>query len=232
EDRTIAKKIKKVKFLDEKSFFKVLDGENLEKNVDFFKKEFYTTKEDLKIKYEKITELRTMVYRVPKIEKENNKLNIKTNELFEKDIFVFDKDFSFYFLIKVPEEIKEKIKIALKSIEGIGGKRSSGYGEVEMKEITNNYKNFIKRLKERTNENEGFLLNSVLANEDIEGIQYNIIEFGGYFDLTNNNPLVPKPQLFYFEEGSNIKVISKIKNKEEKFKGLPLFIYKNPWVVK
>jgi len=231
ENRTLMKELKKLSFVD----FEIIkewvekfnkEGEKIPINSGNIKNRFYS-KEKIEINIIKTTELKTLVYRIPKLE--NNE--IKTNELFERDIFIFDDNFSFYFLIKTPKEIKEKIREAIITLEGIGGKRSSGYGHFKIKEIEN--KELIDFLNKEPKGEELMLINSILFSEEIEPSSYTITEFGGYFDVTNKNPNQPKPQLFYLEEGSFIKnnKIENIVNEEKEFKGNELFIYKKPWVV-
>ena len=230
-DRTLMKNLKKLTFIE----FEILkewsekynkEKESMPLDRDKIKGIFYSD-EDVRNFFTRTTELKTMVYRVPI--KEQNKT--KTNELFERDVFIFNENFSFYFLIKVPKEIKEEIKKTILSIEGIGGKRSSGYGQFEINIINN--KVITNFLNKEVKGNEGMLINSILLNHEINPISYTLVEFGGYFDISNKNPLQPKPQLFYLEEGSFIenKNLDNIKNKEERFKENKLFIYKKPWVI-
>ncbi len=233
-DRTTIKKLKKLAFIEFDILKEWVEKHNKkEKALTLDEKKinslFYSN-EKIENPFIKTTELKTMVYRIPIKEKDKTKTT-KTNELFERDIFIFNKNFSFYFLIKVPTEIKEKIKKAITSIEGIGGKRSSGYGQFKIEEIKND--SIVEFLNNTVDNEEGMLINSVLLDKEIEPISYLLTEFGGYFDITNKNPSQPKPQLFYLEEGSFIKNknLEKIKNKEKTFMENELFIYKKPWVV-
>lgn len=229
DDRTLMKKLKKISFID----FEIIkewvekynkEEEKIQINQENIKGLFYA-KKSVEIPFNRITELKTMIYRMPKVEKDK----LKNNELFEKDVFVFNENFSFYFLIQVPKEIKSEIKKVIETLEGIGGKRSSGYGYFEIKEIKN--EELIKFLTKTSNDENLMLVNSVPLIEELEPLSYTIVEFGGFFDITNKNPKQAKPQIFYLEEGSFIKNKGKITNEEKEFRGNKLFIYKKPWVI-
>ena len=236
ENRTLLKKLKKLSFIDFKTFKEWLETGKEEEAIklkeDNIKKEFYT-EEEIEVPAKKTLELKTLVYRRPLIRNGE----IKNNELFERDVIIFDEKFSFYFLIEVPEKIEDKIKRTILNLEGIGGKRSSGCGHFKVKEINN--KEIIELLGNK--KNEGILLNSVPATNELEPEHYLIVEYGGYFDITSKFPNKLKPQLFYLDEGSFVKLKENIKNKEIKLKVSKvsnkreefneLFIYKRPWVV-
>ncbi len=236
-DRSLVKLLKKLSFVDFDTFRKWLENnkkgieikeDEIKKLGNKIKKGFYSG-EGVFPNFEVITELKTMIYRFPKIEKTGEKEEVKTNELFERDVFIFNKNFSFYFLIKIPEEIIEDVKLTLENLEGIGGKRSSGYGNFKVKNITTDYKEIVEFFSKE--KEEGVLVNNILLNNKISHLGYTLVEYGGYFDITNDNPQTPKPQLFYLEEGSIVKIKENTKNFEETLKGNKLFIYNNPWVI-
>ena len=254
ENRTLTKKRKKIKFVDSKTFKEVfLEGKEIElndKTEKHIKSSFFAQYEDFNdynLPYEEITELKTLIYRFPKSQDGET----KNNELFERDVVILTNNFSFYFLLNLPKidnkEFQEKIEQAIKFIEleGIGGKRSSGYGQFKVN-ISENIPKEIEFLKEERE--KGILLNNILFSKELvnnlnkeEG--YQIIEYGGYLDLTNIIPTIPKPQLFYFEEGSVVDIEGKILNnihkmfaykekwEKENKEGFELSLYNNPWVI-
>ena len=64
-------------------------------------------------------------------------------ELYNIEVFRFNEKSGLYFIVQLPKEWKEKFENVLESLSltGIGGKRTSGYGQFEVRELeTEDYK--------------------------------------------------------------------------------------------
>lgn len=58
-------------------------------------------------------------------------------ELYNVEVFRFNKDTGLYFIVQLPEKWQEKFENVLESLSltGIGGKKSAGYGQFEVGEL-------------------------------------------------------------------------------------------------
>ncbi len=68
-------------------------------------------------------------------------------ELYNVEIFRFNKDSGLYFIVQLPEKWQEKFENVLESLSltGIGGKKSAGYGQFSITKNKENGYQLIKR---------------------------------------------------------------------------------------
>lgn len=116
-------------------------------------------------------------------------------ELYNIEVFRFNKDSGLYFIVQLPEKWQEKFENVLESLSltGIGGKKSAGYGQFEVGELkTKDFKADMifldTSLKKSTNTDRYLLLSSYLPQKDeIEKIKnkengYQLIKRSGFIN--------------------------------------------------
>ena len=113
-------------------------------------------------------------------------------ELYNVEVFRFNKDSGLYFIVQLPEKWQEKFENVLESLSltGIGGKKSAGYGQFIRELKTENYKEdaiFLHtNLKKISTSGKYLLLSSYLPQKDeIEKIKnkengYQLIKRSGF----------------------------------------------------
>ena len=113
-------------------------------------------------------------------------------ELYNIEVFRFNKDSGLYFIVQLPEKWQEKFENVLESLSltGIGGKKSAGYGQFIRELKTENYKEdaiFLHtNLKKISTSGKYLLLSSYLPQKDeIEKIKnkengYQLIKRSGF----------------------------------------------------
>ena len=113
-------------------------------------------------------------------------------ELYNIEVFRFNKDSGLYFIVQLPKEWQEKFENVLESLSltGIGGKKSAGYGQFIRELKTENYKEdaiFLHtNLKKISTSGKYLLLSSYLPQKDeIEKIKnkengYQLIKRSGF----------------------------------------------------
>lgn len=119
-------------------------------------------------------------------------------ELYNVEVFRFNKDSGLYFIVQLPKRWQEKFENVLESLSltGIGGKKSAGYGQFEVGELkTKDFKEDMifldTSLKKSTNTGKYLLLSSYLPQKDeIENIK--IIENG--YQLIKRSGFVNSPK--------------------------------------
>lgn len=108
-------------------------------------------------------------------------------EPYSIEIFRFNKESGLYFIAEFSEEMKERFDIVLDSLSltGVGGKKSSGYGQFQL-------------------EKEGVELKEEVSSEQYRGIKLSLEESKSYYLLLSSYApskeeveLVKKPENFY-----------------------------------
>jgi len=137
-------------------------------------------------------------------------------ELYNVEVFRFNKDSGLYFIVQLPEKWQEKFENVLESLSltGIGGKKSAGYGQFEVGELkTKDFKADMifldTSLKKSTNTGRYLLLSSYLPQKDeIEKIKnkengYQLIKRSGFVNSPkySENPQKRK-QVYMISSGA------------------------------
>lgn len=137
-------------------------------------------------------------------------------ELYNVEVFRFNKDSGLYFIVQLPEKWQEKFENVLESLllTGIGGKKSAGYGQFEVGELkTKDFKADMifldTSLKKSTNTGRYLLLSSYLPQKDeIEKIKnkengYQLIKRSGFVNSPkySENPQKRK-QVYMISSGA------------------------------
>ena len=136
-------------------------------------------------------------------------------ELYNVEVFRFNKDSGLYFIVQLPEKWKEKFENVLESLSltGIGGKKSAGYGQFIRELKTENYKAdaiFLHtNLKKISTSGKYLLLSSYLPQKDeIEKIKnkengYQLIKRSGFVNSPkySENPQKRK-QVYMISSGA------------------------------
>lgn len=136
-------------------------------------------------------------------------------ELYNVEIFRFNKDSGLYFIVQLPEKWQEKFENVLESLSltGIGGKKSAGYGQFIRELKTENYKEdaiFLHtNLKKISTSSKYLLLSSYLPQKDeIEKIKnkengYQLIKRSGFVNSPkySENPQKRK-QVYMISSGA------------------------------
>lgn len=136
-------------------------------------------------------------------------------ELYNVEVFRFNKDSGLYFIVQLPEKWQEKFENVLESLSltGIGGKKSAGYGQFIRELKTENYKEdaiFLHtNLKKISTSGKYLLLSSYLPQKDeIEKIKnkengYQLIKRSGFVNSPkySENPQKRK-QVYMISSGA------------------------------
>ena len=136
-------------------------------------------------------------------------------ELYNIEVFRFNKDSGLYFIVQLPEKWQEKFENVLESLSltGIGGKKSAGYGQFIRELKTENYKEdaiFLHtNLKKISTSGKYLLLSSYLPQKDeIEKIKnkengYQLIKRSGFVNSPkySENPQKRK-QVYMISSGA------------------------------
>lgn len=136
-------------------------------------------------------------------------------ELYNIEVFRFNKDSGLYFIVQLPEKWQERFENVLESLSltGIGGKKSAGYGQFIRELKTENYKEdaiFLHtNLKKISTSGKYLLLSSYLPQKDeIEKIKnkengYQLIKRSGFVNSPkySENPQKRK-QVYMISSGS------------------------------
>ena len=136
-------------------------------------------------------------------------------ELYNIEVFRFNKDSGLYFIVQLPEKWQERFENVLESLSltGIGGKKSAGYGQFIRELKTENYKEdaiFLHtNLKKISTSGKYLLLSSYLPQKDeIEKIKnkengYQLIKRSGFVNSPkySENPQKRK-QVYMISSGA------------------------------
>lgn len=136
-------------------------------------------------------------------------------ELYNVEVFRFNKDSGLYFIVQLPEKWQERFENVLESLSltGIGGKKSAGYGQFIRELKTENYKEdaiFLHtNLKKISTSGKYLLLSSYLPQKDeIEKIKnkengYQLIKRSGFVNSSkySENPQKRK-QVYMISSGA------------------------------
>lgn len=136
-------------------------------------------------------------------------------ELYNVEVFRFNKDSGLYFIVQLPEKWKEKFENVLESLSltGIGGKKSAGYGQFIRELKIENYKADAifshTNLKKISTSGKYLLLSSYLPQKDeIEKIKnkengYQLIKRSGFVNSPkySENPQKRK-QVYMISSGA------------------------------
>ena len=145
---------------------------------------------------------------------------VNDNELYSVSIFNFEKNAGLYFIVSLPEVYREFFEQILHSLSfsGLGGKRSSGYGQFYLAEdcIELDEENYVyesdKILVQLINSPANFYLTlsaSYPAKDEIEKVKsgfYALIKRQGFvFSETYSNTLSKKVSTVMIKSGSCFK---------------------------
>ncbi len=136
-------------------------------------------------------------------------------ELYNVEVFRFNKDSGLYFIVQLPEKWQEKFENVLESLSltGIGGKKSAGYGQFIRELKIENYKADAifshTNLKKISTSGKYLLLSSYLPQKDeIEKIKnkengYQLIKRSGFVNSPkySENPQKRK-QVYMISSGA------------------------------
>lgn len=173
------KKFKKVQFVSQSLFEKILRGDEIGEIL-----EDYSQLQDKKVLIERERDL-DHIWRVKEVPRVTIDRKSNTSEIFHVSELAFSKGCGLFFLVEFNEDISTKFKakfkaaINLLSQEGIGGERSCGKGLFEKPE----FKDFKLRVPQPQSSNHLTLSLCYPSKEEVAGLKngyYELIKRGGW----------------------------------------------------